>query len=356
MAAIRGKKSTFRMILISVLMLFWVLFFIGYAFDKPQGYDCLRANGQARTVLSENVNVQNLWNMKIRISYGPESSSYIAVDDDLLLLSDSACNKIAAFDLETGHSVWERGLAGNAVLVDPIRSHVVYFVEIYGSGTLLWAFNSQTGQRLWKNDTLNGQRIGLSVNIESGGEIQLYAGSWNTRQKLYYVNPNTGEFATEINLPSGTLLYHDGISLMQNEAALQAASIELGKDLWRWEEWQWSSNLMVRPIIKDNQVFVKNIGKLAALDLISGTELWRYSDDLIASNLAFYGEKIYFLTYSNSLVILDVETGNEITRLEFVEPTSKEHDSLADSYIAVEENVIAIYFQDTQTLSVMKIE
>ncbi|MCQ3930658.1 MAG: hypothetical protein DPW16_09365 [Chloroflexi bacterium] len=347
------KKSHIRIIISGVLVSFWIFFLASRLLQnvKSDDYDCVREVADPRIVLSSDRMIDNLWNLKIRISNAAKPGSYVVEDDGLLILSDSACHKVVAFDLLTGNIVWEKDLAGDVIVVDPNRDDTIYVLVGNGSQRQIWALNSLTGLNLWKNDSLDGQRVGLVFQVDPNGQISLY----NRQSTLYFLNDQTGQFEKIIEVPDETLTYYDGILLEQNGAALEAKAVDSGESLWVWEDWEWSSNLRIEPVIRDNLIFVENAGKLAVIDLISGKLLWKFDEELIASTLAFDSEKIYFLSHSNKLVTLDLETGNIVYTVQFEQPSETEYDSLEDSYVIVNENVVGMYFQDTQVLSVLEV-
>lgn len=348
------KKSHVRIMISGVLVLFWLFFLAGRLLQnaKSDNYDCVREVADPRVVLSSDRVLDNLWNLKIRISNAAKPGSYVVEDDGLLILSDSACHKVVALDLFTGNTVWEKDLSGDVIILDPTRDDTIYVLVGNGSQRQIWALNSLTGENLWKNDSLDGQRVGLVLQIDPNGQISLY----DRQSTLYFLNDQTGQFEKIIEVPEETLIYYNGILLEQKGTALEAETLDSRESLWIWEDWEWSSNLRIEPVIRDNLIFVENAGKLAVIDLISGKPLWKFDEELIASTLAFDSEKIYFLSHSNKLVKLDLETGNIVYTVEFKQPSETEYDSLEDSYVVANENIVGIYFQDTQVLSVLEIK
>src|SRR5258708_7876639 len=94
--------------------------------------------------------------------------------------------------------------------------------------------------------------------------------------------------------------------------------------------------------------------RLTAIDRQTGAVVWANLSIGLASNVAEASGILYALDYNGQLWLFDVNSGETIGKVQFEEP--KGHlimgpDALGGSYLAVTQNTLAIYFQDTHVLS-----
>src|SRR5688572_20122380 len=104
------------------------------------------------------------------------------------------------------------------------------------------------------------------------------------------------------------------------------------------------------------------MGKIYALDKRTGNLLWNI-DAHVLSNVGTNKSQIYFLTNDGYLKVLDLNTGQEITKLEFsptsLEPNSPPSGNIIGAYylwVDTENSIVTISFGDSCQLAAFKVE
>lgn len=349
------------------------LAFLGAAFNaltgrsSSQDYDCIQETTSPRAVIDSSIDVQNLWSMKIRMLNFRIPETAMVINNDLLILADSACKQVVAFDLLKGEKVWDRDIVGYSITNDPIRDNRIYVTEISGSDRQLWALRASTGQTIWINNHLKNQRTGLSISIEPNGDIYFYAGATNWSYNIYSLDAATGDIETELEMPERAMLYSEG--RFWREFGTGIASFDAGnfQMLWDWNTNVTLGAVMIRPNFVENYLLVQKggeVSRLYVLDKSDGELLWDLGETVLVSNVVESEGVVYALTHTARLLILNLATGELIHEIQFTIPEVTDYEEhlltgpglIGSSWLAVSENIVAVYFQDTETLSVMEIE
>lgn len=95
-------------------------------------------------------------------------------------------------------------------------------------------------------------------------------------------------------------------------------------------------------------------GSLYGFDKGTGEIEWLVEMPSVASNPFLSGDIIYILDSSANLRLLNLSDGTEMGNIQFEAPQNPT--KIEDSWIAVSDNIVAIYFQDTEILSVLEID
>ena len=125
-------------------------------------------------------------------------ASATAVTDGSLVWASFGTHGLAAFDF-TGKIVWHRklgdlsnyhGSAGSPVLY---KDRIFLYQDHDGTASLrsfVAAFNTKTGETIWKKDRVETVGWGTPIVINSGGRDELVVSS---QRRIYAYNPDTGD-------------------------------------------------------------------------------------------------------------------------------------------------------------------
>jgi outer membrane protein assembly factor BamB len=160
-------------------------------------------------------------------------------------------------------------------------------------------------------------------------------------------------------LPYTPFLIEDRILYLNELGTYKAKDTETQSILW---EYSLNEATHVHPLITENMIIISaERGSIYGLDKSTGNLLWKL-DEHVISNVASNKSQLYFLTTDGFLKVLDVNSGQEITKLEFT-PTSFEPNSppsgniigAYDIWVDSQNEIIVVSFGDSCQLMAFKL-
>jgi hypothetical protein len=288
-----------------LLILFAVIFLsTGLPVVPPK---CDIEQAPTRDVLNRTVPIESLWGVAGVQLENLEHSLPMVSTPELLIVARMACNEVTAFDLHKGKIAWraeqdnpeqKRVTAINLpenLTLDYTRN------RIYVSGfDEVRAIDVSDGNTIWRTTSDQFTRNPHYVVIKADGQLTVSAsGEW-------FINPETGEL-------SETPLPHE------------------------------SEITTYTPTIDDyaRQIVVN------------------HADYRVISNIVRNHNTIYILDADARLHLLDADNGEETGLIKFEHPIRTNllyaPGAIGGSWIAAEGNTLATYFQDSDMVSVYRL-
>jgi len=152
-----------------------------------------------------------------------------------------------------------------------------------------------------------------------------------------------------LHVPGSPLIYEDKILLVSN--SIQCYDIETGELLWidqsHTNTFTWSTGLT----ISHDKVFGNNEnGYMIALDVETGSELWRTDTGGTGSRIEYYDEKVYINEITRAgmsyLMVLDANTGEILHDIPSPYEIFGENNWYWDDVITVDQETGLIYTAD----------
>jgi outer membrane protein assembly factor BamB len=284
------------------------------------------------------------------ISYpaGPRCTPTVAGDKVYTL---GAEGHLICFDAASGKIIWSKDLRKEYKTETPIWGFTGHplvdgdtlYCLVGGEGSLVVAFNKDTGREKWR--ALSSEETGYCppTMIEAGGTKQLLL--WDPKKinsldpatgKLYWSVPLVPQYGMSIMGPQkgGDILFAGGIG--GASVALQLDKTKPAvKELWRGTKQTAVHPVNSTPIIDGSTIYgVDETGFLRAVDLRTGKRLWETLEPVVGkvkarkvdSATAFLvknGAYYYLFNEKGELVIakLSPQKYEQIDRAKLLEPT-----------------------------------
>jgi len=317
-------------------------------------------SGTPRPIEQSPIQTTQLWSRELRISNSLEG---IKQHGNMIIAANAACNEINAYDLSTGNLIWRNILSGpQTVEIDSANN------QVYITGAWVWkrqiaAFNLANGETEWVNKSQYFQRGGISVDVLPDGGIFASGNVFDSSSDFFPVNPNTGELGQPTNFSNlQNRIYSVGGELFY-EPTVQQFSLrngETGSILWSINT---PDGIGQGDILASEEVLIiQGANQLIAIELNSGERLWEYTQGEIISNLAIDDQQLYFLNIDAALISLELTTGKVVNTINFIPPAPEARrrttgtGSIANSWVTINNDIVAIYFNDIETLNAFKID
>jgi outer membrane protein assembly factor BamB len=315
-----------------------------------------RLRGRERVLCFNAADGTSLWTHEYDCQYfvsyaaGPRCTPTVA---DGKVYSLGAMGDLHCLDANDGHLIWGKdlkkeygieapmwGFAGH-----PLVDGTKLFVTVGGDGSVLVAFDKDTGKEIWR--ALSAREPGYCPPsiIEAGGTRQLLL--W-TPDGVSSVDPETGKlfWSTDLKPEYGMSImaprkWHD--ELFVGGIGFHAASYKLARDKPAVNlEWLGKRDTAVYPVnstpfIEDGVVYgVDQPGILRAVKLQTGERLWGSfkpvvgkdlpADTRINSGTAFLvknGDRFVIFSETGELILahLTPKGYDEVSRARIIEPT-----------------------------------
>ncbi|MEQ8677271.1 MAG: PQQ-binding-like beta-propeller repeat protein [Aggregatilineales bacterium] len=309
----------------------------------------------SRNVVSATTEYQHLWDYDT--DFIPQNG--LKTLDQQVIFSDGDCDRVVALDLETGDEFWSAHISRPRQIAVDNSQNISY---IFGSQNEQLIAINNAGTKLWTNNTLRGQRVGISPYTFSDGRLFAYSYSLG----FVPVDPDTGAFGSAIELPDvgGQFSYigDDYLWLITSNNSLQAREIETPFEVEWTSPYTGFSECCLDQVESSSSVILAYFhSSLFALDRENGGLLWTFQDSDIVSNIAISNERVAFLDENAQLHLLDLMTGNSLARIQFTLPDIEARNNsdsggvIGGSQIEYQDDVVAIYFGDTDYLSAYQI-
>lgn len=220
-------------------------------------------------------------------------------------------------NIETGKVDWQ-ARAGSARMFTDGRYLFTEAVNNFGAAGMV-AFDIKTGEQLWETrfDYDYAAGIGNAILNDSSITVETYH---HGNSAVFVVDTESGRI---ISQEKNVVRTGRDISVPYNDLVLE-------------KDGTYPGNIIA--FGKDNYNVV-----------------WQ-SEETAVGNFAVSGPVTYFLTDAVQLLAVDTNTGSEIGKLILEPRFSPDFDFVNSSIIvAADENVVALYFEETQQLSIYKL-
>jgi outer membrane protein assembly factor BamB len=255
-----------------------------------------------------------------------------------------------AFDTSTGEIVWEQN--GSLPQTIAIHDAVLYTSDL----NIIQAYNVNNGERVWEATTHYAGSF-LFINFLDD-KIFLYSSN-----NSFFILDSYGRVlkSTEPYYFPMPYIVGDDVTYAGDDYGIVALETKTGNIIWRTDIEEHDFAI---PYFSENNIYLRTgtsviPGSVYAIDKNDGEILWKNDSDAI-SNLCFWGDNLYFLTWDGYLMVLNQETGLEVAKLEFsprpfILPTAEWR--LGGYYVTSDpiNNVIAVSLGDSYQLLALKI-
>lgn len=226
------------------------------------------------------------------------SGGGLAVDGETVYVS-SGFGLISALDAASGQVIWTQELDAGGTGTPTVAGNLLYFVS---GDNRAWAIDKTSGRIQWQ---LNGVEGGASV---VGGPAPAV-----TDQLVLFPFSN-GNIVTAFRL-GGVRRWDASVAGSRSGTALAEISAVTGD-----------------PVIDGNTVYVSNFsGRLAALDLDTGSRIWSANEGAL-SPVAVGGGSVFLISDQNELLRLDANDGSRIWGTKLPEYMAKKPRKRASVY------------------------
>jgi outer membrane protein assembly factor BamB len=330
-------KSNLWLILVLVFAAIVATYIVSSSSDKYCDIKPIRP----RSIISSTIPVRDLWAVKIGIAPWKQ----IVSTPELLITAN--CRDVSGFNMASGKLLWhlQQNSMINSVgyLTYDHRSHQVYGqVDPWG----LFSISPVDGKVLWVNqDNRFAKRFTKTYLVGSDQVIaQIDNSGW-------YLDTATGklldQLATTANVP---VLYLDSVVITASSDSLEAIDSTSGALIWATQ--LGSTGGLGSITVIDYMLLFKLGSKFLAVDKRTGNLIWSYISSTIVSNPVVNNSIVYVLDDNGTVLMLRVTDGVVVGNIQFEPPNSAAN--LANSWISAWDGIVAVYFQDTQSLSVIK--
>lgn len=278
-----------------------------------------------------------------------------AIFSDKILVA--GCGEVIAFDLQTGVIRWRVDELINPIdlTVDEVNNSVY----VVGQQEVR-ALSLSSGETLWSNSSELFSRTAVSTSLLSNGQLVVRPGGRGT----HYLDNLQGVLGEAIDLPGGTEFYDGDFIVTKGIYDVTVINGHSDAKLWDYEVTgdhrdSWEVNVYPEEDLMIIQWLSSlNERGLMSLRLTTGVVLWQWHESWIASKVQVENDKLWFLTDDARLIVLDMDDGEQLYSVQFSETFNRNIDresSLFNSQVMVENNLIAIYFQDNNNLTVYEV-
>ncbi len=221
---------------------------------------------------------RQIWSVKVADPEGPGEAfgGGLAFEDGQLFLT-TGYGLVAAYSSETGAETWRQSVGVPIRAAPVVADGVVLAVTVDNSAI---AHAAADGRKLWMHQGFSDAAglVGIGVPAIAGG--------------IAVVPQSSGDLRA-LRLPTGDLLWEK--------------SLASGRRMSRLADF---AGIRADPVISDGVVYAaSNSGRLAALDLPSGVELWQRRGGGINTPL-LAGDSLFFLANDGQLMALGRKDGS----------------------------------------------
>jgi outer membrane protein assembly factor BamB len=261
-------------------------------------------------------------------------------------------------DWSTGEIKWQTLVGSGAITLDSNNIYAQTPNQPFDSAAGVAAYDLYSGQKKWQ--MIFDWRYALRIENLTFMNNLLHVATFNHEKvALYSLDPKSGavQASEEKSGSDNVFLIDDGTAYKWTDEQLSAS----GKYNWKTtlENDSYVRDFeLAAPVVFDNLILVKNgywsSGPVVALRKTDGSIVWEYEHPII-SNIAVGGSYTYFITENAQLMALDTQTGEILGSTELIPGFADDFDFVNTSvFIAAQNDIVAIYFEDTHQLSIIK--
>lgn len=301
--------------------------------------------------LETNNEFEVIWNISdVHMSDNWERSNIVGAPGKIIIgggqKGDIPNSTIIAVESVSGDNVWTKRFAKSGYKM------IVQGENLYRGtvGTVIvQCYCTNSGELLWDTRLPWTHSTGDIYFAEN--KIFVY-----TIDSEFFILNEEGEILDNFSETFRTFLQIDNILYMEDVLAIKAVDFYSKEELWLLEI---GKRYRQAPIFTDGTIFLStwlNPADIVSIDRFTGEINWKVSQDVL-SNLYVAGERIYFISFSGHLVIIDRYSGEEISRVIFSPPfdLSKQN----GGYFVTGDptnNVLAVSFGDNTQIMGLKIK
>jgi outer membrane protein assembly factor BamB len=307
----------------------------------------------ARSIASSTLNLTEQWTIQPgRTGYSEFPPPLLIVDGKVITYffthPGNPQSWLAAISLDTGEVLWKASINGSGIqffhdderlyLVDDFRLH---------------AYRISDGEHLWQSEHLPSH-TGYSFQAwDPPNPLRLYSSS----DRVYSIDPLNGEILAKQAYPF--FVQYAGYDFAYDNAQSKAKLIVMDRAnsqvLWERYTSPLGISWLQPGFAGDDMLFLDGnvYYELNRVNLQTGATIWN-SPGKYVSNYAMADSRLYALREDGVLIVLDVDTGEEIGQIVF-EPSTLGDPGGYGYWVAAGEGYVVISFDDTQQLTAFKV-
>jgi outer membrane protein assembly factor BamB len=242
---------------------------------------------------------QEQWRSPLVLPHSSDSRSLIVPREDVVLVS--APRRLFALDAKTGRPQWEFVTGSEAPARLLVMNDVAYATS---EGGTVFAIDAASGEERWRAE-IGESLLGTSAPYEDSVVVQAESGA------VWVINRESGEGRSFQSIPvalrgSDLGIVAGSAFLVNGETSIQAFDIDTERVLWRYSP---GDSRVVTQTIVDDVVVTRLDDRLAGVDILSGTELWR-SEFVYRGTTTFVADGVLYASDAGGgAMALDARTG-----------------------------------------------
>ena len=337
-----GLKILLYAILITFILLIW--------FPDPFGNYCARTPPTPRPIVASNISIQHLWTQCAGIF---AHASGILIHNDAVIFGDFYRDTLSALDVQTGKQHWQMSLEAHFPLQLDQERQRIYTHTMYPMLREIYAIDANSGEVVWFNNSYKNSGSIINPILLTHDKL-IAMGMSEVRQ----INIDTGEIGAAINLYAYQV-FRGGYAWLIRDGYLTAIDAITGNTYWQAVEVSPTSCCLRAVQTNDGVVIAIFDSSFTVYDQLSHEIRWKNSDNKRVYYPTLTEATVYTLDIHGSLRALDIFDGTEIGYVNF-EPPAPGHeghssDGIGSSQLVADDNHLAIFFGDTDMLSVYHI-
>lgn len=357
---IRRQSKSVRFILLVLLVIVCTLLYQPNLGRVTAQDECNTGTSTPRAIEGASaITIEPLWGMQVAI--GNFQNRSIAAGTGEIYIS-KLCSEIIALDWTTGTVNWvATGFQHEASALTLNRqTQTLYFSALEQVGALSVA----DGEILWLTHTPLFERTSHVPQIMSDDRLIVYI----DEHSIYAMDARTGAMQEELDIPPHTLLYTEDAIIQDTGSGLRVMRYSENDPDWvidgRWRGWLFRDAILLYQdenlLLVHSSIIREDNPEIVTIEWDTGAILWEFDETIIVSNVLYDEGRVFFLDAHARLWILDSLSGAVLASVQFTPPSDPDSydvgTGIGNSYVAINDSLILIYFHDTDTLSVYRFE
>lgn len=311
-----------------------------------------------RAISSASFPMSHIWSARLFVDNGSATTPLVSTTDALIV--GKFCNKVVSLDIATGEIMWFSTSMRTPTSIIADDENTKLYVSHSGG---ISALSISDGTRVWSNESNIFIRNSHPIQEQPDTSLVVYVaggGFWD-------IDPDTGQVERLSMLSDDTIAFFDDIAFTRKPGAnfVEAINIATGRSLWEVGGLRRCclSTFNDVPQVLDNLLVLRwnqENTRPVVIDINTGQIVWQATNDMIISNIVVENEIVYALTAKAELLLISAQDGSTLGAIEFEEPEESrllyQSGAIGGSWLNVKDNRLAIYFQDTNVLSVYEVD
>jgi outer membrane protein assembly factor BamB len=323
------------------LIVMFVFTVVSVVFISDQYLNCVPHPTPPRKIEQDHkrISLTHLWSLTLPLDNAKNAFPLPMSDQKLYAMT--ACGQVYVLDLETGtpELLTSVPLSPKMMLYDAPQKQL-YIT----AGDSFIALDATSGATHWDQYFSFFERNYTPIYLTNDGLLLVDS----YRKKFYRVDKTTGSLQ-QLEAPNNTIYLEGDVAYLKSEEnQIYAKTLSEDKLLWQRTE----STRVCEFHLISNDYFSIGCEKQLVIHKQNGKLIWQ-SPIILASNTFFYENALYALGVDAMLYRFDPASKDTAPLLQF-EGTDFVP-MLMQSYIQINDTFLALYFQDTNLLSVYKV-